>query len=286
MISKKFIGMKKKHLWECKDGHRWMATPENIKKTGCPKCSGGIQEERSRFIFESFLKRCFPKDRKALNGLELDGYCNDLKLAFEYNGQQHYERHYLNKGSSKAIQERDEKKSKLCANLGIKKIDIPYTQNDNLEMFIKQELEKLGFNIVGEVDWSQFTGKSSRLNHLRQVASSRNGKLLTKSYLGSHKKHVFYCSICDMKWKAIAKDVIAGSWCPRCANNRKYTKTEVAKMVSKMGFKLISQEYLGMNIPHLFTCNICSTKWMTKPNRIQQGAKCPSCKKGGDRNAH
>ncbi len=287
LISRKFLGMKNKHLWKCKDGHKWMATPQNIKMTGCPKCSGGIREEQVRFIFESLLGHHFPKNRTVLKGLELDGYCEELEIAFEYNGEQHYKNHYLNQNNVHKIREHDRKKTILCSNLGITKIDIPYTKNDCLEEFISSNMKKLGFDFSGHVDWSKFIGKPAKLNNLKRIASIRKGELISDQYLGSHEKHKWKCSKCSLRWEATAKDVLSGSWCPRCAKNQKYTPDKMRQFALDRGFVFIPHVYLGMNIPHLFACKYCNHEWMVKPNRIQQGAKCPSCKgKGGHRNAY
>ena len=40
-LSKSYINAKTKLEWECSEGHRWWATPSNIRHIGtwCPKCS-------------------------------------------------------------------------------------------------------------------------------------------------------------------------------------------------------------------------------------------------------
>lgn len=67
---------------------------------------------------------------KWLNGLELDVFLPELKLAFEYQGQQHF---YPIKawGGLKILKElrlRDEKKRKICSEVGIKLIEVDYTE--------------------------------------------------------------------------------------------------------------------------------------------------------------
>lgn len=41
-LAKRYINSKEKLLWECSDGHRWLAAPFSIKvrKSWCPKCAG------------------------------------------------------------------------------------------------------------------------------------------------------------------------------------------------------------------------------------------------------
>ena len=80
-----------RHL-EC--GNLYPVSFSNFKyqNSRCSYCSSGRTEKLCREIFERVFNRKFPKQRPAfLEGLELDGYCEELRMAFEYNGIQHYE---------------------------------------------------------------------------------------------------------------------------------------------------------------------------------------------------
>jgi hypothetical protein len=121
----------------------------NFKNAGnrCPDCKNFSSERLSRKIFESIIGHKFPKVRpKFLRGLELDGYCEELKLAFEYNGIQHNEVRrglipYDTEDELNKRQERDRRKIKLCERNNIKLCVIPYTYSFRepklLEAFIK-----------------------------------------------------------------------------------------------------------------------------------------------------
>ena len=89
----------------------------------------------------NILQKIFPKeyikrhDRKRLKGLELDFYIHSLRLAFEYDGEQHFDRHLCEdvfKSDFNALKKRDRKKDKLCRKLGIKLIRIKYSDNLNI----------------------------------------------------------------------------------------------------------------------------------------------------------
>ena len=97
-LSFEYFGAYTKLWWQCEKGHIWKAVPHNIK-TGywCPHCNEGKSEKICREVFEVLFNRLFPKTRPAWlinpgtrRRLELDGYCKELGLAFEYNGEQHY----------------------------------------------------------------------------------------------------------------------------------------------------------------------------------------------------
>jgi hypothetical protein len=126
--------------------HVWNASPGSIKQNhGCPYCNSLKQEPRCRIWFERFFQRLFPKIRPKwlLNHtghrLELDGYCEELKLAFEYNGIQHYEHRKKFHKTAKAFklqQQRDTLKLKLCVEHGVKLIIISYNDN-SIEDFLE-----------------------------------------------------------------------------------------------------------------------------------------------------
>lgn len=93
---------------------------------------------------------------ESLQGKELDGFNDELKLAFEYDGEQHYKYvpHFHRNGIKdfENQQERDKNKVKLCKENNINLIKIPYTYThhtpNKLRKFIIGEINKLGYNIV------------------------------------------------------------------------------------------------------------------------------------------
>lgn len=93
-------------------------------------------------IRPDFLK--FPKTKR---NLEIDGYNEEMKLGFEYNGVQHYKHStYFHREYEDFVTqvERDRWKLNKCNELGINIISIPYTiKFKNLESYIIEELKKL-----------------------------------------------------------------------------------------------------------------------------------------------
>lgn len=78
-------------LWECSRGHSWRATLTSVKSLGtwCPECSVSIAENSIRAIFEGVFNRPFPAARPEFLrdvGLSLDGYNEELSLAYEHQG--------------------------------------------------------------------------------------------------------------------------------------------------------------------------------------------------------
>jgi len=145
----------KKVWWICKNEHSWEARISNrtsINKTSCPKCFEFKREKEVRQIFEKFFNLKFPKVRpvwlinpKTNKNLELDGYNENLKLAFEYDGEYHYLPKMGDLSQLKIQQERDSIKDNLCINNKVILIRIPYTIK-NLEQYIIKTLKKKDYN--------------------------------------------------------------------------------------------------------------------------------------------
>jgi hypothetical protein len=79
-----------------------------------------------------------------LEGLELDIYMPRLKLGIEYQGQQHYQPISIwgGKGALISLQERDERKRKLCKALNITLMKVDFTEPLTNE-YIKNRLNEL-----------------------------------------------------------------------------------------------------------------------------------------------
>ena len=122
----------------CNKNHRCIKIPSQIRNgSWCKKCNESKYEAAVRAIFRFIFNRPFlpkypkwlinPKTKKLL---ELDGYEPDMKLAFEYNGKQHYE---FVKMYHKTTEKLDKRKYKdtvkilSCVHEKVTLIVIPFT---------------------------------------------------------------------------------------------------------------------------------------------------------------
>ena len=110
-------------------------------------------EEKCRKIIEKIYGRPFRSIRPDFlkspltnKNLELDCYNEDLRIALEYNGQQHYTfvpRFHKSKKDFYSQVHRDDWKRKRCREMGIRLIEIPYwVPETDLERYITEELRK------------------------------------------------------------------------------------------------------------------------------------------------
>lgn len=289
LLSSECSGMASRYIWLCKNKHKCSATVQQIQ-TGfqCKKCRNLISEEKVRFIFNELTGERFIKTRKALDSrLELDGYCDKLHIAFEYNGPQHYYHHPVwHQKSNNTLflqQERDCKKDLLCRLKNIEKLNIKFDMIADLHALtdhIKRFLIKNGITIrQNAVDWSKFDYLPDDFNVLKKHAEKRQGKLLTPCFWGSHSKHAFKCGICNNEWEALSKDVLQkNSWCPNCANNQKKDILYLSKIATEVDLLLLSKNYHGMNVTYDFACKRCQNLITISANNVQQKRRrCPVC---------
>ena len=150
LLSEKYIGSKEKLQWKCSNNHVWLASLNNIRcGSGCPYCKNGASsiEEKCREIFEEELGCKFPQEwpewlvNPSKNRLQLDGYCKELSLAFEYDGEFHYSKHYKSNESDFLLQQLNDKyKTAKCKEHNVKLIRIPFWEKKNLKSFIEERL--------------------------------------------------------------------------------------------------------------------------------------------------
>merc|ERR1711879_801354 len=98
-LSEVYQNKRSKLRWRCAEGHEWEASLCSVKNQNswCPDCL--YKNERAcRATLEDLTGESFPKAhpdfprcKRYPKGLELDGHCSQLNLAFEFNGRQHYE---------------------------------------------------------------------------------------------------------------------------------------------------------------------------------------------------
>jgi len=150
-------GSKLKVWWKCKryPDHIWFATihDRTRKKSGCPFCA--MQFNISELNMFELIKKVFPNEAvfyrakpKWLQRMELDVFLPRLKMAFEYQGQQHFRPIDIFGGKEAYIKqvERDKLKRHLCGKEKVILIYIYFDENLNMDLILGK-LSDAGINI-------------------------------------------------------------------------------------------------------------------------------------------
>lgn len=268
LLSNEYKNAKSKLLWQCKQNHQWEASYDSIKQGAwCHFCKKFKSEEICRKILELIFNKKFPKQRprwlknRNNNQLELDGFCEELNIAFEHNGFQHYKIGIFSSSQKQLIniQNNDIDKLNICNTKGIKLLIIPdlnVLKLKNLIQFIEQELTRLNINFTNldvnykNIDFSDCYNKDNTkydIKFLHDIAKSRNGKCLS-SNLSFDRRYEWYCNIHDYVWITTIDKIIKGNWCIKCGiDNRKYTIIDMQTLANKFNGFCISKIYTGMH---------------------------------------
>ncbi len=123
-LSSEYINSDQKLHWRCAEGHEWFAVGYHVRGGHwCPTCMAGNSERICKDILERMFGKPFLKAKPAwlLNGrgkrMELDGYCEELQIAFEYHGIQHYQHidHFHRNGKSLSLRQLDDERKECFA---------------------------------------------------------------------------------------------------------------------------------------------------------------------------
>jgi thiol-disulfide isomerase/thioredoxin len=288
-LSNEYIDANTKLKWQCKEGHIWETVPSSIQQgTWCPKCSEGISERICRKIFESIFNEKFPKRRPVWlispqgNKMELDGYCNKLGVAFEYQGDQHYNYNRMFHKTRSFDQQKtyDELKRKKCEENSIHLIEIPYVIDyEKMPEYIVQECKKRNIEIpeiTKSLDYKLMNIYSpEKLKDMQEQAKAKGGKCLSEKYIKNNAKLKWQCKEGHI-WRAVPSSIKMGKWCPYCAGIVRLTIEEMQKIAKERGGKCLSEKYQGNHVKLKWQCK-GGHIWENTPHKIKWGQWCPYC---------
>jgi hypothetical protein len=142
--------------WQCKTcDFKWDAPLYSIKHdiSRCYKCTTFLRseplcKELMEQVFDMLFKKCKPK---FLQGMELDGYNEEHKLAWEYQGEYHFNYiPFYHRNGLSDLQKRkddDQRKRDLCKENGITLLEVPYQYNHEDPEAMQLYIEELRYNL-------------------------------------------------------------------------------------------------------------------------------------------
>jgi hypothetical protein len=238
-----------------------------------------LTEEKCRYILEQFTGKRFYKKRLPGTCFILDGFCKQLKLAFEYNGEQHYKAvpHFQQTLSLKERQQYDKRKQDICNQLQIQLIIIPYwiakKGDKHLISYIDDHLKGIP-KVTTTVSMRTLYNSRSELQELKTISENRGGRCLSTEYIDSTKPMRWECRKGHI-WTTTSSHIKRGSWCKRCS--RLKTIDDMQQLAAAHDGKCLSTVYTNAISPLEWECRL-GHRWAATPNQTQQGRWCSTCK--------
>ncbi len=290
-----------KFTWECARGHTFMLMPPEVKRgLWCSQCSASLSERIVRAHFEQIFGKPFPRMRppwlRNTTGyaLELDGYCEQLGIAFEHQGGQHYRKVDLfSNHSLRSIRARDARKRRVCRQRRVALIEIPELFNQlavaDLHSFILQACRQAGVRLprgaaslqVKMTTVYSTTRDDEAMQALHRVAQIRGGRCLADQYTGYDSRAAFVCKE-GHEWIARLGDILSGSWCRQCASkstaeSNRLTIQMMQDLATERGGKCLSDSYVNAITKLRWRCGACGHEWEAAPTVIRRGGWCHQC---------
>ena len=228
---------------------------------GCHVCNSLISEKICRKYFEYILDKIFIKIRPKFlctsnkTYLELDGYNDELKLGWEYNGLQHYKYiKYFHKNINNFTKrvKYDKLKKELCNKNNIKLVIIPYyIKYNKMQKYITKKCIELNIPITNYkyIDYTNFniynvTDKHIKLDNIL----SKNGFIRMSPYISNRCKVKIKCTACKTIYEKYPKHIkhIKNNQlkCKQCTNN--IIICNIKKILKKYDYQYVS-EYITAN---------------------------------------
>jgi len=294
-LTANYVNAHQKHLWRCRLSHEWEASWSTIRKgSWCPACSAGLGERICKEAFEFMFNKKFPTTRPAWlvneagNQMELDGYNQHLRLAFEHQGLQHYLVDGWMVKSERQLQRRmamDVTKKKLCETHLVNLIEVPSIPGqlsiDKVGAFIADQCAKLGYEVNPNRIRTIFSKayrvpKSLRLlQELQEIAVAKGGVCLSTEFKHAKAKMMWRCND-GHQWEATGDNVRSGAWCPTCAGVLRKTMDDMRGLAKSLGGECMSEDYVNAHAKLQWKCAKGHT-WMARPNLVRRGKWCPHC---------
>lgn len=283
--------------WRCSAGHTFQKRPSDAKKgSWCPDCAAYLGERVARAILEQMFQAKFPKARpewlrpaRGPRPLELDGLNSRIKVAFEYQGEQHVSVDGRFTRSAEALRRRrsrDRWKAFQCSRRDIVLLAIPGLADlgklpDHVRQIVTRSMLRSNRPLPIGIHRKRFDLRAAYrvdgLSKLREHAASRGGRVLAEGYLGASAMYEFECSL-GHRWKTTAASMLhQESWCRSCSGKARLSIQDMRLMAAERGGRCLSRRYVNKDTKLRWEC-AKGHRWRSTGGHVRNSkAWCPRC---------
>lgn len=221
----------------CKYNHKFNISIEKLEiGQWCSKCNLRVGENKVRLIFEHIFQKEFPTQRPTWlksplseKNLELDGYNEELKIAFEYQGPHHR--------TNENVIAKDKEKVKICKLKNISLIIIDEFKQNYTDEYIFQiilnKCKKLRLPIANmkfdQIDFgSAYMNEKSVRSQTYQIILQYGGTIII-DFENINVLMLIQCSNYRHKpfYKTPTNLIYHNAWCPECIKEEKQGFCEI-----------------------------------------------------------
>jgi len=263
------LGHPNTNLWKKIEGGQWCNTCGRSSKS----------EEITRHVLQEIFDRPFPKKRPRWlrnsrdRQMELDGYAEDLAVAFEYQGEQHFKESSWYGGNLQQRIGDDKRKAKLCLQHGVCLLIATYEDDySDFAKIFEAQLNERGFDTKGydfeaEIDLLGAFIRDDRIDELREVLVKKNLELISDKFIRVDTLYDIRCQKCAHQFQAPANRYLSPSrepaGCNKCNRSAETALErygleieELQDYASARGGRLLSSAYRGSAKDHWWDCGV------------------------------
>jgi len=290
-LSKYYVDINTKLLWECSHGHRWKAVQDSVKRgSWCPTCA----RDRRRNSIEDARSLAVARGGACLSDAYVD---NQSKLLWECKKGHRW------KTTFNAVDQ-----GTWCPACAREKAAMEGTIFDRIRALAKERggvclsgeylgyRTKLRWRCAHGHDWETCPAtilsghwcpkcshieRRDTLENLQAIAHLRGGKCLSQKYVNQNAKLRWECDR-GHRWDAVPSSVKLGTWCPICGMKErarmKLTVDYLKAIAEARGGKCLSNRYVNTRVKLNWEC-AHGHRWKARIGAVQAGRWCPECEK-------
>jgi hypothetical protein len=294
-LSNEYVNNCTRLEWQCTEGHRWQAKPNDIRRSWCPYCANTVKleiadlrriarERGGKLLSTTYINRKQPLLWRCRAGHTWQAPASRVKPGGYRPGTWCPLCPMRRKGQPSRLT--IEEMREIAAQRGGQCLSSTYVNAatklkwrcaEGHEWEAQPSSVKYG-------NWCRACvggGLKFTLEVLQAEAAKRGGRLVSDEYVSSWTPVLWECAE-GHQWKAAASNIRRGRWCPHCARKAPLTIAEMKELARSYGGECLSKTYVNKRTPLKWRC-AKGHVWSAQPSTVkphgykERGSWCPEC---------